>query len=63
MSMRVNTIITHLRAEDAYTLIEFLDQVRDALIQTYGDDVKAILQEASQRASQQQLWSEDDEPF
>lgn len=63
MSMRVNTIITHLRAEDAYTLIEFLDQVRDALIQTYGDDVKAILQAASQRASQQPLWGEDDEPF
>ena len=62
MSMRVNTIITHLRAEDAYTLIEFLDQVRDALIHTYGDDVKAILQAASQRASQQ-LWGEDDEPF
>ena len=62
MSMRVNTIITHLRAEDAYTLIEFLDQVRDALIQTYGDDVKAILA-ASQRASQQPLWGEDDEPF
>jgi hypothetical protein len=37
--------------------------MRDALIQTYGDDVKAILQAASQRASQQQLWGEDDEPF
>ena len=63
MSMRVNTIITHLRAEDAHTLIEFLDQVKDALMQTYGDDVKAMLQEASQHTSQRQLWSEDDEPF
>ena len=63
MSMRVNTIITHLRAEDAHTLIEFLDQVRDALMQAYGDDVKAMLQEASQREAQQELQSVDDEPF
>lgn len=63
MSMRVSTIITHLRAEDAHTLIEFLDQVRDALMQTYGDEVKAMLQEASQHTSQRQLRSGDDEPF
>jgi hypothetical protein len=48
MTMRVNTIVTHLRPEDAYTLIEFLDQLRDMLIQTYGDEVKTMLQEASQ---------------
>ena len=63
MSMRVHTIITHLRAEDAHTLIELLDQVNDALMQAYGGDVKAMLQEASQHTSQRQLWSEDDEPF
>ena len=49
MSMRVNTIVTHLRAEDAYTLVEFLDQLRAMLMHTYGDEIKVMLQEASQR--------------
>lgn len=49
MTMRVNTIVTHLRPEDAYTLIEFIDQLRDMLMQSYGDEMKAMLQEASQR--------------
>ena len=47
MTMRVNTLVTHLRPEDAYTLIEFLDQLRAALMQTYGDEIRALLQEAS----------------
>jgi membrane peptidoglycan carboxypeptidase len=45
MSMRVNTIITHLRAEDAFTLIEFLDQLRDVLARTYGPDMTAMMQQ------------------
>lgn len=49
MSMRVNKIVTHLRPDEAITLIEFLDQVRDVLMQTYGDEMKTILQEASPR--------------
>lgn len=49
MSMRVQTIVTHLRAEDAYTLVEFLDQLRAMLMHTYGDEIKVMLQEASQR--------------
>ena len=51
MSMRVQTIVTHLRAEDAYTLVEFLDQLRAMLMHTYGDEIKVMLQEASQRES------------
>ena len=47
MSMRVNTIITHLRPEDAITLIEFLDQVRDVLAQTYDREIRAMMQEAT----------------
>ena len=49
MSMRVNKIITHLRPDEAYTLVEFLDQLRDMLMETYGDEMRAMLQEASQR--------------
>jgi hypothetical protein len=48
MTMRVNTIVTHLRPEDAYTVIDFLDQLRSMLVQTYGDEIKEMLQEALQ---------------
>ena len=49
MTMRVSQITTHLRPEDAYTVIEFLDQLRAMLMQTYGDEIVALLQEASQQ--------------
>ena len=45
MSMRVNTFVTHLRPEDAYVIIEFIDQLRDALMQNYGDDIRVFLQD------------------
>lgn len=61
--MRINTLVTHLRPEEAATLIEFLDQVREVLIGVYGDEVKAMLREASQPVRQRELWAEDDEPF
>ena len=51
MNMRVNTIITHLSPEAAITLIEFLDQLREVLMLTYGDDIKKFLQQASRRKS------------
>lgn len=47
MIMRTHTLITYLRPEDAYTLVEFLDQVRDMLVQTYGDEIRSMLQDAS----------------
>ena len=49
MTMRVSQITTHLRPEDAYTIVEFLDQLRAMLMQTYGDEIVALLQEASQQ--------------
>ena len=51
MTMRVSKITTHLRPEDAYTIVEFLDQLREMLMQTYGDEIMAMLQEASPRGS------------
>jgi len=48
MTMRVSKLTTYLRPEDAYTLVEFLDQVREMLLQTYGEEIVAMLQEASQ---------------
>jgi len=46
--MRVNKIVTHLQPGEAYTLIEFLDQLREVLMQTYGDDIEVMLKEAMQ---------------
>ena len=51
MTMRVSQITTYLRPEDAHTVIEFLDQVRAMLMQTYGDEIMALLQQASQHES------------
>ena len=49
--MRVNTIITHLRPGEAYMLVEFLDQLREVLMRTHGDDITTMLQETSQHDS------------
>ena len=62
MSMRVIKIVTHLRPEDAHTLIEFLDDVRDTLMLTYGPEIKAMLREA-QTTREPGNAEEDDEPF
>ena len=63
MTMRVNTIVTHLRAEDAHTLIEFLDQLRDSLMQGYGDEIRSMLQDASSRKPPEPGNSDDDAAF
>jgi hypothetical protein len=62
MSMRVNTIVTHLRTEDALTLIEFLDQVRDVLTKTYRADIRTMLQAAG-TVRQARCAEGEDEPF
>ena len=49
MSMRIHKLTTYLQPEDAYTIIEFLDQMREILMQSYGDEIKSMMQEASQR--------------
>ena len=61
MSMRINTIVTHLRPDDAHTLIEFLDQLRAMLQQTYGREIEAMLQEC---CTQHMAGADDDDvPF
>jgi hypothetical protein len=62
MSMRVIKIVTRLRAEDAHTLIEFLDDVRDTLMQTYGAEIRAMLREATTTRESGGA-EEDEEPF
>jgi hypothetical protein len=48
MTMRVNKIITYLQPDEAYTLIEFLDQLREMLMHTYGEDIRTLLHDASE---------------
>ena len=62
MSMRIIKIAAHLRPEGAHTLIEFLDDVRDTLMQTYGAEIRAMLQEAITTREVGRA-EEDDEPF
>ncbi|MES3022379.1 MAG: hypothetical protein V4857_12440 [Pseudomonadota bacterium] len=62
MNMRVNTVITHLRAEDALTLIEFLEQLRDVLARTYGPDIMAMMQQVDAQREAAQA-PDDDVPF
>lgn len=61
MNMRVIKIVTHLQPEDVHTLIAFLDDVRDTLMQTYGAEIRTMLQQA---ATTQEAGSveENDEP-
>lgn len=62
MTMRINTVVTHLRPEDAHTVIEFLDQLRYVLMQNYGNDIRAMLQEATTTFARDSAL-EDDELF
>jgi len=48
MTMRVHKFTTHLRPEEAYTLIEYLDMLRDVLMEAYGDEITALLREPEQ---------------
>jgi hypothetical protein len=46
--MRVNKLVTFLQPDEAATLIGFLDQLRETLMNTYCDDIRTRLLEASQ---------------
>jgi hypothetical protein len=39
MTTKLTQIATHWNADDAYTVIEFLDELRDVLWAAYGDDI------------------------
>ena len=65
MSMRVHKLTTYLQAEEACTLIEFLDQVREVLMQAYGDDITAMLRQPCSPAQPLEPWETfgDEDPF
>jgi len=58
MTLRVTTLVMHLRPDEAHALIEFIDHLRERLLESYGDEIKAMLQEASSQTSRDE---DDDE--
>ena len=64
MSMRIHKLTTYMHAEEACSVIEFLDQVREVLLQAYGDDITAMLQQATTRHERgPRDLLDDEEPF
>lgn len=47
MTMKLMQLRTHWNADDAYAVISFLDELRDMLWATYGDDIIAMQRDAA----------------
>lgn len=45
--MRILPLALHVPPEQALTLLELLDQLRDLLVETYGDDIAALQRPAA----------------
>lgn len=60
--MRIHKLATYLQPQEACTLIELLDQVREVLLQAYGDDITAMLRQAG-APQEPGDWLGDAEPF
>ena len=66
MSLSFTHLPTHWDAGEAYTVIAFLDLLRDQLWETYGEDITAMLKDASTpepNARQTTLNFDDEPPF
>ena len=50
MSLKIHRLRTHWQAADAELIIDFLDELRDLLCETYGEDI-AEMHRAEARAS------------
>ena len=55
MSLSITHLPTHWDTAEAYTVIAFLDVLRDQLWETYGEDITAMLQDASNVANEHQI--------
>ena len=47
MTMKVTRLYTHWDAEQAHTVIAFIDELRDQLCDIYGDQIMEMLRAAS----------------
>ena len=46
MTLSITRLPTHWDAAEAYTVLAFLDLLRDQLWETYGDEITALMQAA-----------------
>ncbi len=67
MTMKVTRLTTYWTIDEAATAIEFLDILRDALWETYGEQITTMHREAYdnrfQDINQCELGFDDDIPF
>ncbi|MFN2329313.1 MAG: hypothetical protein ABR612_10370 [Chromatocurvus sp.] len=55
MSMKVLRLCAHWQAEDACSALTFIDELREQIINEYGEEIVQMLQEASTAGEAQQL--------
>ena len=55
MSLSITHLPTHWDTAEAYTVIAFLDVLRDQLWETYGEDITTMLQDANNAADEHQI--------
>ncbi|MGB5253310.1 MAG: hypothetical protein WBN68_11350 [Sedimenticolaceae bacterium] len=55
MSLSITRLSTHWDTAEAYTVIAFLDVLRDQLWETYGEDITAMLHDASNATDEHQI--------
>ena len=60
MTMKVTRLYTHWDAEQAHTVIAFIDELRDQLCDIYGDQIVEMLRAASADNSVDEQQSELD---
>jgi len=52
MSMKITRLRTYWSADDAYLVISFLDELRDQLWESYGDDICVAQWEQAERIAE-----------
>lgn len=63
MSMKLTLLRTFWEADDAYCIISFLDELRDALWETYGTEIKEAQHAMYLKSTQMDLPFDDEIEF
>ena len=60
MTMKVLKLYLHCSTDEALTLIEFIDQIRDVVVEHYGEDIVQAAQQELEEQSEQITLPVDD---
>lgn len=55
MSLKILRLATHWDASDAFTVLAFIDELRDQILENHGDEIADMLRESIIRRDEQQL--------